>query len=306
MFYPELFMRKTYLLTLVLSGIAFATAIAVPEDSRKLDMEFTLHKGLVYSSVTEKLTMDLIIPQGAAKAAPCVIVIQGGGFKSQDGQRFRPFAEHLAKNGFAAVLIAYRGRPDHTYQETISDIKAAVRFVREISGEYGISSDRIGAMGRSAGATLAALLAVTGDIEEFDGDGGHAEFSSRIQAAVGISGVYDFVARFTNEEEKSLQPGLDTKIKTNGEWIGTPFSPTSKHWINASAINHVDAADPPMLLLHSKNDQTVPWLQSKDMHKKMIEVGIRSEFDVSKTGRHGGPANTKDLMVTFFKKVLVE
>lgn len=299
-------MRKTCLLTLVLSFIAFTTSIAASKDSRELEMEFSLHKGLVYSSVTKKLTMDLFIPQGVTKAVPCVIVIQGGGFKAQDGQRFRPFAEHLAENGFAAALITYRGRPDHTYQDTIADIKAAVRFVRKISGDYGISSDRIGAMGGSAGATLAALLAVTGGIEELEGDGGHAKFSSRIQAAVGIAGVYDFVARFASKEQRSLQPKLDEKEKSNGEWIGAPFSPVNEHWLRASAINHINPNDPPMLLLHSENDQTVPWMQSKDMHKKMIESGIRSDVDVSKTGGHGGPENKKKLMVTFFRKVLVE
>jgi len=289
-----------------MSCIAFAAAIIAPEDSKGLDMEFTLHKGLVYSSVTEKLTMDLFIPQGATKAVPCVIVIQGGGFRKQDGQRFLPFAEHLAKNGFAAALIAYRGRPDNTYQNTISDIKAAVRFVRKISGDYNISSDRIGAMGRSAGATLAALLAVTGDVEGFEGDGGHEKFSSNIQAAVGISGVYDFLARYSSKEQRSLQPNLDEKKMSNCEWIGAPFSSFNEHWFRASAINHIDSEDPPMLLIHSKNDRTVPWLQSQDMHKTMIEAGISSDIEISEDGGHGGPANAKELMVTFFRKVLVE
>lgn len=299
-------MKKRYFLKLVMSYIVFAAAYIAPEDSKGLDMEFTLHKGLVYSSLTQKLTMDLFIPEGDTLAVPCVIVIQGGGFRSQDGQRFLPFAEHLANNGFAAALIAYRGRPDHTYQNTISDIKAAVRFVRKISEDYNISTDKIGAMGRSAGATLAALLAVTGEVEEFEGDGGHENFSSRIQAAVGISGVYDFPARYSSKEQRSLQPKLDEKKMSNSEWIGAPFSSTSEHWLRASAINHIDPEDPPMLLIHSKNDRTVPWLQSQDMYKTMIEAGISSDIEISEDGGHGGPANAKELMVTFFRKVLVE
>jgi acetyl esterase/lipase len=265
-----------------------------------------VHKGLVYSSVERKLKMDLYLPRKTAEAVPCVIVIQGGGFRAQDGQRFRPFAEHLAENGFAAALIAYRGQPDHTYKATIADTKAAVRFVRKISSKYSINPDRIGAMGCSAGATLAALLAVTGGVEGLEGDGGYSQFSSRIQAAVGIAGVYDFVARFTVEEQRLLQPKLDAKLKSNGEWIGAPFSPTNEHWLRASAINHIDANDPPMLLIHSRNDQTVPWMQSRDMHKKMTGAGIKSQIELSETGGHGGPPNAKELMVTFFRKVLVE
>jgi len=250
--------------------------------------------------------MDLYLPEDTTKAVPCVIVIQGGGFRAQDGQRFRPFAEYLAENGFAAALIAYRGQPEHTYQVTIADIKAAVRFVRKISSKYGINPNRIGAMGRSAGATLAALLAVTGGIVELEGDGGHSQFSSRIQAAVGISGVYDFVARFTVKEQTSIQPKLEMKLKSNSEWIGVPFSPANEHWLRASPINHIDSKDPPILLIHSKNDQTVPWMQSRNMHKAMMRVGIKSEIELCKTGGHAGPPNAKELMVVFFRKVLVE
>jgi len=297
---------REHIITLLIVGVfALNTAKAeLSEETARRADGFAVHKGLIYSNVAGKLKMDLYLPRKTAEAAPCVIVIQGGGFRAQDGQRFRPFAEHLAENGFVAALIAYRGQPDHTCKATIADTKAAVRFVRKISSRYGIDADRIGAMGRSAGATLAALLAVTGGVEELEGYGGHSQFSSRIQAAVGIAGVYDFVARFTVEEQKSLQPKLDAKLKSNGDWIGAPFSPTNEHWLRASAINHVDVNDPPMLLIHSRNDGTVPWMQSRDMHKKMTEASIKSEIVLSKTGGHGGPPNAKELMVTFFRKVL--
>ena len=92
-------------------------------------------------------------------------------------------------------------------------------------------------MGRSAGGTLTALLAVTGDDEELEGNAGHPEFSSRIQAAVAIAGVFDFVARFTDERHIALQPNVDKKLVSNGEWIGPPFSPDNEHWLRASAIS---------------------------------------------------------------------
>ncbi|MBN2579447.1 MAG: prolyl oligopeptidase family serine peptidase [Pirellulales bacterium] len=268
--------------------------------------DYTLHKGLSYSSADPNLKLDLFLPRKAPRPLPCVIVIQGGGFKAQDGQRYRHMAEYLANHGFAAALIAYRGLPGHTYRDTIADVKAAVRFVRRRSGDYGIGPDRMGAVGGSAGATLAALLAVTGDDKEFDVKGGDAERSSRIQAAVGIAGVYDFVARFTEERQRSIQPRMETKFKTNGEWIGSPFAPTDKDWLNASPINHVDAQDPPILLLHSKDDRTVPWMQSQDMYERMRKAGIASEIEISERGGHGGPRSAKKSMIAFFKKVLVE
>ncbi|MDP6357409.1 MAG: alpha/beta hydrolase, partial [Planctomycetota bacterium] len=207
-----------------------------------------LHEGLGYSSADPWLKLDLFTPPPTDKTVPCVVVIAGGGFLAQDGQRFRHFAEYLAENGFAAALIAYRGRPHHTCRETISDAKAAVRFVRSISGEYGIDPNRVGAVGRSAGGALAVLLAVTGGMAEFESDGGNPAYSSRVQAAAGIAGVYDFVARFATREQVSVQPEVDRKIKSNAEWIGAPFSTTDESWLRASAINHVKSTVPPILL----------------------------------------------------------
>lgn len=290
--------------------ICLLTVVAEePEDTRPLPAGILLHERLVYSKLDETLTLDLYLPPVSTNPVPCVIVIQGGGFLSQDGQKFRPFADYLAINGFAAALIAYPGRPDHTYEETIAAIKGAVRFVRKIGGEYDIDTRTIGAMGRSAGATLAALIAVTGGVEAFEGGHGHSEYSSRIQAAVGFAGVYDFVSRFTDLEEIALQPRVETKIKSNGAWIGGPFSPENRHWLNASAINHLDPTDPPMLLIHSRDDQTVPWVQSRNMNARMREVGLFTEIEIYETGGHGvqpkGPEeDPKARMVDFFRQVL--
>ena len=46
---------------------------------------------------------------------------------------------------------------------------------------------------------------------------------------------------------------------------------------HASAITHIDSADPPMLFLHARDDNTVPWPQSRDMHRAMLKAGVKSE-----------------------------
>ena len=260
------------------------------------DVGFTIHEDLKFSETARNLTLNLYRPETEGPV-PCVIVIQGGGFFPQKGQRFKSFAEHLAKSGFAAALISYRGRPDAEYRETMADVRASVRYVRRESERYGIDPKRIGATGRSAGGTLAALLAV--------GDGGEGD--EGIQAAVCFAGVFDFVARFTNEEQLALQARHETKKETNGDWIGTPFSSTDRDWLAASAISHVDAKDPPVLFLHSRNDATVPWQQSRDMHAAMVEAGVKSEVAIYETGGHGvnpKDASSLDDMVAFFRKHL--
>lgn len=269
-------------------------------------MNFKIEKNLVFSSGDPELTLDLYHPQNNEEDVPCIMVIQGGGFRQQDGQRFKPFAEHLAKNGFAAALISYRGLPKHTYLDSVADTKAAVRYMRKVSGDYGIDPDRICVMGRSAGATLAVLLGVTGGESDLEGKGGNDEYSSRVHAVVGIAGVYDFIGRFSDPAQMKMEGRLQEKIKTNGEWIGAPFSLENAHWKEASAINHLDPEDPPILLMHCKDDPIVPWQQSRDLNLALEKLKIPTELLITEKGGHGGPGDSMKLMVEFFRKHLSE
>ncbi|GMV92869.1 MAG: hypothetical protein AMXMBFR82_26470 [Candidatus Hydrogenedentota bacterium] len=301
-------MRICLTIAMIVSGWAISLADEEsPRAAGEAAPALKIHEGLVFAEPGEKLALDLFLPASTDEAVPCVIVIQGGGFSPQDGKRFRSFAEYLAEHGFAAATIAYRGRPKHTYKDTMADVRAAVRYVRSVSGEYGIEPDRIGAMGRSAGGTLAVLLAVMDEPE--DGGDGPTQ-SSRIQAAAGFAGVYDFVARFTDAEQIALQPRHETKSDTNGEWIGEDFSADSAAWRDASAINHVDAADPPVLFIHCKDDSTVPWPQSQQMYARLREAGVDAEIEIYKTGGHGcQPKDGGDpmaRMVEFFRKALAK
>ena len=74
----------------------------------------------------------------------------------------------------------------------------------------------------------------------------------------------------------------------------------------ASPVTHLDPKDPPILFLHSKDDGTVPWMQSQDMYDAMIKVGIKSEIYLSDKGGHGGPGNAKKLMSEFFRNIFDE
>ncbi|QEG02248.1 acetyl esterase [Stieleria maiorica] len=278
--------------------ILFATLVGGSLGHLAAAEDVRIVQRLSFSKAVPALTLDLYLPKPTTDPAPCVITIQGGGFRPQDGQRFKPFAEHLARNGFAAALISYRGSPGHRHRDTLADVKASVRYIRSVADRYAIDADRIGATGRSAGGTLAALLAVTGTSDDPE---------SQIKAAVCFAGVFDFVGRFTRQEQLEIQPNSQTKIRTNGEWIGTAFSPQDPEWLAASAITHVDPGDPPILFLHSRNDSTVPWFQSRDMHRAMTAAGIDAEIIVYETGGHGvspKDRNSLDDMVAFFRQRL--
>lgn len=268
-----------------------------------------VYRGLDFAAVPGgSVQLDLFVPHGAAGPVPVIVVVPGGGFRAQGKDKFGKEAARLAEDGFAAASIGYRGAPDDTFRSTVSDCKAAVRYVRANAARFGLDGDRIGAFGQSAGGHLIQFLAVTGDDPAFEGNGGNAGVSSRIQAAVSYAGVADFIARLVEGGEDMAN--VEAKRKSNGLWIGEKFSPDSAEWKAASPINHITSDDPPMLLVHGTNDQTVSYHQSELMYEAMKPVCPATELLLLEGCGHGirtskvGGEEAWAAMIAFFTRYL--
>lgn len=286
--------------------LAVLAAGAFPE-STALSEAVSVYRDVEFARYGERgLALDLYVPRTATGPVPCIVVIAGGGFRPQQQQRFGETARAFAEAGFAAASISYRGRPDNPFPAAVHDAKAAVRFVRARATDFGIDPARIGAFGQSAGGHLAAMLAVT-DEKELEGEGGHGDTSSAVQAAVAFAGVFDFIERFRETNTAENKP---EKRQTNGEWIGEPYSPESPRWRLASPFHHVTPGDAPMLLVHCKDDQTVAWTQSQRMFDAIEAVVPACRLLLFDEGGHGirSSAKVKDRAwndtLEFFRETL--
>src|SRR5262245_58816368 len=105
-----------------------------------------------------RLAGELYLPKGLDKA-PVLVAVHGGGWQAGSRAIYRYWGPFLAKNGYAVFAVSYRLSKAGTksYPAAVYDVKAAVQFVRAKAGELGVDPDRMGLMGDSAGAHLAAL-----------------------------------------------------------------------------------------------------------------------------------------------------
>ena len=112
------------------------------------------------------------------------------------------------------------------------------------------------------------LEAVTCGSPPSGADKANAEISDCTQAAVGWYGIYDFPAM-------PQSPGRQAEF----DYLGCEARQCSREQFDAaSAVAHVDANDPPILLLHGVNDQTVPVGQSETMAGKLRSVGAPADL----------------------------
>ncbi|MGI4860069.1 MAG: alpha/beta hydrolase [Janthinobacterium lividum] len=167
------------------------------------------------------------------RGSPVVVFLYGGSWQSGNKEAYAFVAAALARHGYLTFLPDYRIYPQVTYPAFVQDAARAVAFARAHAAQYGGDPSRIVLVGHSAGAYLAAMLAL--DRRWLAAVGMDARHDLR--AVVGLAGPYDFL------------PLHDDALKA--------IFTTPAGLADTQPITHVDGASPPMLLLAGRNDKTV-------------------------------------------------
>ena len=117
--------------------------------------------GATGKSDEDKPAIIPFIPESSKGNGSAVLVVPGGGFtiRAVDHEGVL-VAQWLKEQGIAAFVLRYRLQPLYTRTEWVKDGLRAMQFIRSHATEYGISTDRVGAVGFSAGANLIADMSL--------------------------------------------------------------------------------------------------------------------------------------------------
>ena len=159
-------------------------------------IEYARHDGV-------SLVGDLYAP-GEAGAFPVLVAVHGGGWQQGTRDIYRHWGPYLAARGYALFAIDYRlSQPrEPSYPAAVHDLRAAVQFVKGTGAALKLDAGRVALVGDSAGAHLAALVALAGDEAPFAGGhrgAAHAALATKVKAVIGIYGVYDLVQQWTHD-----------------------------------------------------------------------------------------------------------
>ena len=203
------------------------------------------------------------------------------------------------------TLTRYRHAPDGSFDQSAAWRSEAYRS----AGEGGdavlqvrapeptlfadVDPKRIGAWGSSAGGHLAALLGTSGGVADLEGDLGHLDHSSRVQAVVDFCGPADFVA---------------WKVKRSPEMalFGGTIEEKKKLARAASPAAHASPDDPPFFIVHGKKDRTVPVRQAELLDAALRKAKANSTLLILDELGHGlmNP-DTQGLALLFFEMHLL-
>ena len=242
-----------------------STATTKSESSDTVSVQQDVEYGV---QAGEKLLLDLYLPtQPSSTPRPAVVMIHGGGWDSLDKSTMRGMGNFLARSGFVAVSVNYRllHESENRWPAQLDDVQRAVRWLRASAAKYNIDPDHIGAYGHSAGAQLAALLGMVDT--RGNADPALAEYSSRVQAVVDVSGPTNFVP---------YQGGSGDAYLAN--FFGGDYTKLPEVWRSASPVFHVAKSNAPFLIVHGTQDPNVPIAQAQELYGKLQQAGVPVNF----------------------------
>jgi acetyl esterase/lipase len=268
----------------------------------------SIQREIEYGRVGEhRLFLDLYLPGSVDKVkTPLVIWVHGGAWRSGSKEKM-PLDWLVKDHGYAIASVDYRLSPVAAFPAQIHDLKAAVRFLRAKAGDYAYAPDKIAIAGSSAGGHLVALMGVTNGHQELEGKiGEHLEQSSDVQAVVDYYGPTNFMTIL----QQSTVHGLGVRVPALQLLLrGQPEDKTDLANL-ASPVFHVDATDPPLLMIHGDQDIQVPINQSHELEGKYQARDLDVAFEVVHGGGHGGELffdkRRRKLVEDFLSRALVK
>jgi acetyl esterase/lipase len=208
--------------------------------------------------------LDVWVPANPVSAKlPVVVFFYGGGWHAGERADYGFAAAAFAAQGFVAVVPDYRLVPEVRYPDFLEDAALSLRWVWQNIAHYGGDPGSIAVAGHSAGAYIAAMLALD------------PRWLAAVQlpphlvrAGVLLSGPFDF-APFR-------------------EWRGRATFGGHPDPAETQPINHVRADAPPLLLQHGSSDRLVYAKNSRSLAARLAAVGASHELKIYQGCDHAG------------------
>ena len=234
------------------------------------------------------LKYDVYSPKDA-KNLPCIVIIHGGGWVSNDEDVMRGLARELTRGGqFVVFSMDYRwgGKADgdatnNTMANLIEDVYGAVAHIMEHAKVYGGDSSRIGLTGDSAGGHLSAAASLMVDKI---GDGGFGK----------SAGVFEFMPTYLpkNKSVQQVKSEMLLAIRAAAPSYGVFGGPWLNHysedpaaddtWKSAiSPIDHIPQASVryvPQYLTRGTRDSLINDDGVKQFMDALTKAGQRVQY----------------------------
>ena len=142
----------------VLLALSILTAAAADQPNfRAIELWPNGAPGATGTTDEDKPAIIPFVPEAAKSTGAAILVCPGGGFtlRATDHEGVL-VAQWLKARGIAAFVLRYRIRPLYERKDWLRDAQRGMQYIRAHAAEYRVDPKRVGIIGFSAGANLAA------------------------------------------------------------------------------------------------------------------------------------------------------
>ncbi len=229
-----------------------------------------IEDGRVYNVQIPTLTA-FPAPAGTA-VGTAVIICPGGSYgRLAVVREGNELVKRLNTIGVSAFILKYR-LAEYGHPAPLRDVLRAIRLVRSRAQELGVRADRIGVLGSSAGGHLAASAATLFDAPEgrtgtaLDAVSGRPDFVALLYPVITMTDPFTHALSRRNLLGEAPPPALIERL---------------------SLEKQVTARTPPIFLVHTEEDASVPLENSVLFFEALRRAGVPAEMHIYEKGRHG-------------------
>ncbi|HKQ38922.1 MAG TPA: alpha/beta hydrolase [Verrucomicrobiae bacterium] len=221
---------------------------------------------------SQKHRLDLYLPP--TRNWPMFVFVHGGALISGDkclrvcgADVYGNIGRFYASRGIGVALINYRLQPQVTWREQVDDVARATAWLYTHAQNYGGDSSRLFIGGHSAGAQLAARVALdAAPLRQY------GLSPTIVKAVIAVSG-----AGFDLRDEETYELGRNLYLYEARFRGGDP---TDQWKTAASPITFASPAAPPFLIIYPQGETRALKRQSNLLHAALREQGTESELVV--------------------------
>ncbi|MFL5493212.1 MAG: alpha/beta hydrolase [Gemmatimonadales bacterium] len=185
------------------------------------------------------LTLDIYRPLKSGQS-PTVVQVYGGAWQTGTPSADGAFARYLAAHGYVVFAIDYRHAPRWQWPAQLTDVQAALAWVRVNGARYGADPARLALVGRSSGAQLVMAAA-------------YGSAAPNVRAVVSYYGPVDLTEGYRHPPRPDP---LHVRGVEEAFLGGTPETQPLRYRA-ASPITYVTRPLPPTLLIYAGRDHIV-------------------------------------------------
>ncbi len=237
-------MRLT--LAVLLSALLSACSPAGVLNATVPDSGITITSSVPYGAGARR-KLDIYRPTAAGGAAPLVVFLYGGSWRSGERGSYKFVAAPLAARGAVVVVPDYRLYPEVQFPGFLQDNAAAVAWAVANAASLGADPKAVFIVGHSAGAYNAAMLAL---------DPSLLAAAGMDRAALAGVAALATPADFLPSSDPDVYPVF-----------GTANTPAHQ------PLAYADGRGPPMLLLHGDADTVVQPRNTAALAAKLRAAG---------------------------------